>query len=116
MGKRMRMTLPKKEKDLQKVVEEVMEREEHHAHHHHHHHVEGLDEVLHTIDVLMDTMNTRITDVEEKMEVLRAEIVSLYKLFAAIVDALASENQDERREALKKARDILASSLYGRQA
>ncbi len=110
MGKRMRMTLPKKEEDLQKVVEEV--EETHHAHHHHHHeHVEGLDEVLHTIDVLMDVMNTRITDLEEKAEFLREEIINLYKLFGAVIEALASPDEKRRELALNKAYEILSKSL-----
>lgn len=110
MGKRMRMTLPKKEEDLQKVVEEV--EEIHHDHHHHHHeHVEGLDEILHTIDVLMDVMNTRITDLEEKVEFLRDEIINLYKLFGAIVEAIASQNEEERKAAISKAYEILSKSL-----
>lgn len=111
MGRRMRMTLPKKEEDLQKVVEEVMESQHEHHHHHHHHHSEGLDEILHTIDVLMDTMNTRITDLEEKTEILRGEITRLYKLFAAVVEALASDSEEGRARALEEARKILAEGL-----
>ena len=111
MGRRMRMTLPKKEEDLQKVVEEVMEAQHEHHHHHHHHHAEGLDEILHTIDVLMDTMNSRITDLEEKTEILRGEITRLYKLFAAIVEALASNTEEERVKALEEARKILMEGM-----
>ena len=110
MGRRMRMTLPKKEEDLQKVVEEVME-SQHEHHHHHHHHAEGLDEILHTLDVLMDTMNTRLSDLEEKTEILRGEIVNLYKLFAAVVEALAAESKEEKAKALAAAREILEKSL-----
>ncbi|WP_236698159.1 hypothetical protein [Pyrodictium occultum] len=104
------MTLPKKEADLQKVVEEVAET--HHEHeHHHHHHAEGLDELLHTIDVLMDTMNTRISDLEEKTDKLRGEVANLYRLFAAVVDALAAGSEEERKKALERAVEILRSSL-----
>ena len=116
MGKRMRMTLPKKEEDLQKVVEEVMEthHEHHHEHeHHHHHHAEGLDEILHTIDVLMDTMNTRITDLEEKTEKLRDEVITLYKVFAAVVKALAAETPEERKTALLEAKELIEKRLAG---
>ncbi len=110
MGKRMRMTLPKKEEDLQKVVEEVMEQQAH-EHHHHHHHAEGLDEILHTIDVLIDTMNTRITDVEEKVEKLREEVINLYRLFAQVVKAIASETVEEKRAALVEARKLIEKGL-----
>ncbi len=116
MGKRMRMTLPKKEEDLQKVVEEVMETHHEHGHeheHHHHHHAEGLDEILHTIDVLMDTMNSRIADLEEKSEKLREEVVTLYKLFAAVVRALAAESDVERKTALLEAKKLLEQGLGG---
>ncbi len=111
MGKRMRMTLPKKEEDLQKVVEEVMEQQAHEHHHHHHHHVEGLDEILHTIDVLIDTMNTRITDVEEKVEKLREEVINLYRLFAQVVKVVASETVEEKRTALAEARKLIEKGL-----
>lgn len=110
MGKRMRMTLPKKEEDLQKVVEEVQETHDHH-HHHHHEHVEGLDEILHTIDVLMDVMNTRISDLEEKVEFLRDELLNLYRLFGAIVEALAAETPEAKKTALSKAYEILSKSV-----
>jgi len=114
MGKRMRMTLPKKEEDLQKVVEEVMESHEHeHHHHHHHHHAEGLDEILHTIDVLMDTMNTRLSDLEEKSEKLREEIINLYMVFSELVRAVAAQEEKEKAEALAKARSIIEKSLKG---
>jgi hypothetical protein len=104
------MTLPKKEEDLQKVVEEVMETQHDH-HHHHHHHAESLDDILHTIDVLMDTMNTRLVDLEEKTELIRKEIVNLYKLFGLVVEALAAENQDAKLKAIAEAKRILEESL-----
>ena len=108
MGKRMRMTLPKKEEDLQKVVEEVMETQHDH---HHHHHAEDLDDILHTIDVLMDTMNTRLVDLEEKTELIRKEIANLYKLFGLVVEALAAEDQDAKFKAIAEAKRILEESL-----
>ncbi|ABM81102.1 hypothetical protein [Hyperthermus butylicus] len=110
MGKRMRMTLPKKEEDLQKVVEEVSELHNHH-HHHHHHEIEGLDEILHTIDVLMDTMNTRLSDLEEKIGKLREEIINLYKLFGLLVEAMAAEDDSHRKQVLTKAVEILKTSI-----
>ncbi len=110
MGKRMRMTLPKKEEDLQKVVEEVMETQHDH-HHHHHHHAESLDDILHTIDVLMDTMNTRLVDLEEKTELIRKEIVNLYKLFGLVVEALVADNQNAKLKAIAEAKRILEESL-----
>ena len=112
MGRRMRMTLPKKEDDLQKVVEEVAEAQHDHEHHHHHHHgVKGIEEILHTVDVLMDTMNTRISDLEEKTSKLQNEVANLYRLFAALVEALAAGNEEQRRKALERAMNILEASL-----
>lgn len=111
MGKRMRMTLPKKEDDLQKVVEEVAEAQHDYEHHHHHHGVEGIEEILHTVDVLMDTMNTRISDLEEKTGKLRSEVENLYRLFAALVEALAAGNEEQKRKALERAMNILETSL-----
>jgi len=110
MGKRMRMTLPKKEEDLQKVVEEVEELHVH-EHHHHHHEVEGLDEILHTIDVLMDTMNTRLSDLEEKVDKLREEIVNLYKLFGLLAEAIIVEDAEQRRQVIAKAVEILKTGI-----
>jgi len=109
----MRMTLPKKEEDLQKVVEEVMESHGHdHDHHHHHHHHGGeLDEILRTIDVLIDTMNTRVTDLEEKFEKIREEIINLYLLFGEIVKAMAARTEDEKAAALRRAREIIEKGL-----
>jgi hypothetical protein len=116
MGKRMRMTLPKKEEDLQKVVEEVMETHHEHEHHHHHHHAEGLDEILHTIDVLIDTMNSRISELEEKSEKLREEVVNLYLLFGEVVKVLAAKNEEEKLAALRRAKEIIAKGLAGFKA
>jgi hypothetical protein len=110
MGKRMRMTLPKKEEDLQKVVEEVEEIHGH-EHHHHHHEVEGLDEILHTIDVLMDTMNTRLSDLEEKVDKLREEVVNLYKLFGLLAEAIMIDNVEQRKQVIAKAVEILKTGI-----
>ena len=110
MGKRMRMTLPKKEEDLQKVVEEVMETQ--HEHHHHHHHaVEGIDEILHTIDVLMDTMNTRVVDVEERTEILHKEVITLYKLFSLLTEAIAIEDRKKRNKILEQIKNTLIATI-----
>jgi hypothetical protein len=108
MGRKMRMTLPKKEQDLEKVVEEVQS-VEHEHHHHHHHHEEGLDELLHTIDVLLDTMNSRITDLEEKMELLRNEIKTIYKLLSLAVKGIVAESSTEKEKILNEMVSLLES-------
>ncbi len=111
MGKRMRMTLPKKEEDLQKVVEEVMELhpEMAHEHEHEHLHAHDIDELMHTIDVLMDTVNSRLSDLEEKVDKLYEEVVSLYKLFSVVVRALAA-GDGERVKLLEEAKKLLAEA------
>ena len=110
MPKKMRMTLPKKEEDLQKVVEEVMETHPD-MHHHEHEHVHELDDILHTIDVLMDAMNTRLIELEEKANTLYHEVLDLYRLFAIVVKALASETLEERRKILLEADTILSEKI-----
>ena len=109
MGKRMRMTLPKKEEDLQKVVEEVMELHPEMAHEHEHAHAHDVDELMHTIDVLMDTVNTRLTDLEEKVDKLYEEVVTLYKLFTVLVKAMLLP-EPERVKAIEEAKKILETS------
>lgn len=106
----MRMTLPKKEEDLQKVVEEVMETHPD-MHYHEHEHVHELDDILHTIDVLMDAMNTRLTELEEKTNTLYHEVLDLYRLFAIVVKAAATETVEEKRKALEEANAILSEKL-----
>ena len=107
MPKKMRMTLPKKEKDIEKVVEEVQELHPELAHEHEHAHVHELDELLHVIDVLMDTVNTRLSDLEEKTEKLRSEITDLYRLLAVVMKALVVDDANERVKILGEALNIL---------
>ena len=104
------MTLPKKEEDLQKVVEEVMETHPD-MHHHEHEHVHELDDILHTIDVLMDAMNTRLTELEEKTNTLYHEVLDLYKLFAIVVKAAVAETAEEKRKVLEEANAFLSEKL-----
>lgn len=115
MGRKMRMTLPKKEQDLEKVVKEVQS-VEHEHHHHHHHHEEGLDELLHTIDVLLDTMNSRITDLEEKMEFLRDEVKLVYKLLSLAVKGIVAESSTEKEKILNEMVALLESGSKTKKA
>ncbi len=108
----MRMTLPKREEDLQKVVQEVMELhpELAHEHGHEHHHTHDVDELVHTIDVLMDTVNTRLSELEDKVTRLAQETATLYRLVGVLAEALAAEG-DERRRKLEEAVRLLRESL-----
>jgi len=105
--RRMRMTLPKKESDLEKVVEEVMETHPELEHEHHHHHHEDLDELLHVIDTLMDIMNTRLRDLEERCGSLAEDVKTLYKLMGALFTAIYAKSEEEKMGALKEAVKVL---------
>ena len=106
------MTLPKKEEDLQRVVEEVAESHPEMVHeHHHHHHAHDIDELLHTIDVLLDAMNTRIADLEEKTTILYKAVRELYKLFPLLVKIQLTENEREKRQVIEEIERLLSKSF-----
>ncbi len=105
--KRMRMTLPKKESDLEKVVEEVMELHPEMAHEHGHHHHHEMDELLHVVDTLVDIMNSRLRDVEERCDSLAQDVKTLYKLMGALFTAVYAKSEEEKRKALEEAVKII---------
>ena len=111
MGKRkgMRMTLPKKEKDLEKVVEEVMEThpEMAHEHEHHHHHELGLDELLGAIEVVLDSLSTRLKRLEDRVKDLTEDVKTLYLLNAKLYEAYLSEDPERRKRAVAEAAAML---------
>ncbi len=103
--KKMRMTLPKKQEDIRNIMEEVSI--EHGEHHHHHHHTGGIDEVMRVVDVLLSAMDTRIAEVEEKIDILRKEVVKLYQLLSVLVKSMSINDEEERVSVLKKAIEII---------
>ncbi|AEM38728.1 hypothetical protein Pyrfu_0859 [Pyrolobus fumarii 1A] len=112
--KKMRMTLPKKESDLEKVVEEVMElhpemahEHEHEHHHHHHHHHHDIDELLHVVDTLIDIMNSRVHNLEERCSLIVEDVKLLYKLVGTLFAAIYARSEEEKRKALEEAIKIL---------
>ncbi len=102
--KRMRMTLPKKKEDLEKVVEEV---EATHPEHHHHHHEEELEEFLAAFEYLLDSLNANVKVLESTVKEHTMEIARIYKILAKLVEACFSEDDERKRKALLEALDVL---------
>lgn len=103
--KKMRMTMPKKQEDLEKVVEEVMEIHPEMAHEHEH--VHGLEDVLSAVEVIIDSFNTRLREVERRMEDLAAEVATLYNLNAKLFEVILTSDPERRKQALREAIEIL---------
>ncbi len=103
--RRSRMTLPKSRSDLEKITEEVQQMHEE-EHHHHHHHGE-IDEALLVIELLLDSLNATVNTLQTRVKQNGLEIARIYKILSYIIEALASENEEEKVEALRKARAIL---------
>ena len=102
-----RMTLPKKESDLEKVVEEVMETHPELAHEHEHHHHHELDELMHVVDTLLDIMNSRLRGVEERCASLAEDVKRLYKLVGLMFEAVYAKSDEEKRRVLEEALAVL---------
>jgi G3E family GTPase len=102
------MTLPKKREDLEKIMDEVMETHEHHEHHHHHHHhEEGVEELLTVFELLIDSLNANVKNLESQVQMQAAEIVRLYKVLAKIVEACFSSDETTKRRALEEALSLV---------
>lgn len=104
--RRSRMTLPKSRSDLEKITEEVQQMHEEEHHHHHHHHGE-IDEALLVIELLLDSLNATVNTLQTRVKQNGLEIARIYKILSYIIEALASENEEKKLEALRKARAIL---------
>ena len=105
------MTLPKKKEDLEKIVDEVMETHAHeHEHHHHHHHGGELEDLLTVFELLIDSLNANVKNLESQVSMQAAEIVRLYKILAKVVEACFSEDGSRKREALSEALKLLKSA------
>ena len=109
---KLRMTMPKKEEDIEKVMEEVMEThpemaEEHHHHHHHHHHDDELIIVLNSLVDGMNHFNAHLKQIEEKVTQLEKALTFMAKMNAIVYKALLAENPAYKREALRDLESLL---------
>ncbi len=105
---RKRMTLPKKKEDIEKVVEEIEEREPHDHHHHHHTHGD-LDEIIAIVELLIDSLNVKMKELEDKVKLQSNEIVRIYRVLALILRYLSSEEKEEKDKLIAQAISILES-------
>jgi len=102
MGRR--MTLPKDEKSMEKIQEEIG------AHHHHHHeHMELGDVLIYILETLSD-LKDRTKMCEQNVNDLQKDIRTLYKVVVFILKALLSEGKD-RDEALEEALQALERKI-----
>ncbi|GAB6148344.1 hypothetical protein [Stetteria hydrogenophila] len=99
------MTLPKKKEDLEKIVEEV--EESHGGHGHHHHHAADFDELLTVFELLIDSLNASVKNLESQVKVQAAETARLYRVLAKIVEACFSKDEASKRRALMEAISIM---------
>jgi len=97
------MSFPKKREDVEKVVEEVESRHEHEGHHHHHHHHEGFEEIVANLQLLVESLNARLSSLESRVSSQGLEVARLYKVLSHLVEALMASSEEEKREALIKA-------------
>ncbi len=104
--RKMRMTLPKKQEDIQNIVEEISATHTHTDHHHHHHAGEA-NEIMKVIDIFISAMDTRMTELEEKIDILRKEMIKLYQLFSILVKSMSAKNEDDKISLLKKAVELV---------
>ncbi len=107
-GRKKRMTLPKKQQDIEKVVQEIEGREG--GEHHHHHHSHGdLDEIIAIVELLIDSLNVKMKELEDRVKLQSNEITRLYRVLALILRYLATDSESEKREIMKNAEKLLES-------
>ncbi|MCE4615340.1 MAG: hypothetical protein F7B60_07430 [Desulfurococcales archaeon] len=104
--KKKRMTLPKKQQDIEKVVKEIEERERHE----HHHHAHGeLDEIIAIVELLIDSLNVKMKDVEDKLRLQGNEITRIYRILSILVKYFALDDEESKKALIKEAESILES-------
>ena len=81
------------------------ERHKGEEHHHHHHH--GVEDVILAIQMLLDSLASKVEALEAKISDRDRETARLYKVLAYIVEALTADNEEERRRSLLEAQRIL---------
>jgi len=96
------MSFPKKREDVEKIVEEVESRHRHEEHHHHHHH-EGFEEIVANLQLLVESLNAKLSSLESRVLSQGLEVARLYKVLSHLVEALMASSEEERKEALIKA-------------
>ena len=101
MGKKMRMTLPKRKEDIEKVVSEVMEHRPEIVRNHHHKH--DIHDLMCTIDVLFDVAHTRLSYVESDVKLLAKHVALIYKLLLLLAKGVVLEDREEREEVIEEA-------------
>jgi len=106
--RKMRMTLPKKREDLEKVMEEV--EATHPEHHHHHHHHEDLGDFLAAFEYLLDSLSANVKVLESTVKNHSFEIAKIYKVLSKIVEACFSEDKERRKYALLEAIKLLGAA------
>ncbi len=103
--------MPKKKEDLEKIVEEVEASHPHeHGHEHHHHHHGDVDEVLTVMELLIDSLNATVKNLETRLNQQSREIARIYRILAYIVESLAYNDNSKKAAALKKALDAIDSA------
>jgi len=106
-GRKKRMTLPKKQQDIEKVVQEIEEREG--GEHHHHHSHSDLDEIIAIVELLIDSLNVKMKELEDRVKLQSNEITRLYRVLALILRYLATDSESEKREIMRNAEKLLES-------
>ena len=98
------MTLPKKSEDVQRIAREVEERmESEHGHHHHHHSHE--DTAI--LELLIDSLNAKVGNLEKSVNDLMGEIGRIYKVLAYMVKLNLAKDELERNKILKEILKII---------
>lgn len=106
MGKKMRITLPKREEDIEKIMNEVLERHPEMAHEHHHRE-HDVQDLVNTIEVLFDVAHTRLSYVENDVKLLAKHTALLYKLVLLLAKGLVAEDREEKRKTLEEIVSLL---------
>ena len=106
-GRKKRMTLPKKQQDIEKVVQEIEEREG--GEHHHHHSHGDIDEIIAIVELLIDSLNVKMKELDDKVRLQSNEITRLYRILALILKYLASDSESEKKEIIRNATKLLES-------
>ncbi|MCX8195466.1 MAG: hypothetical protein N3F67_00040 [Acidilobaceae archaeon] len=93
-----RIGFPKRAEDIEKLMEEISEHEHEEHHHHHHHHEEGGE-----LRMIVDSLGAKVSLLEERLSSQGLEVARLYRVIAHLVEALATESEEERKRALREA-------------
>jgi len=104
-----RMSFPKSEDDLRKIVEEISQQEEEEYEHHHHHH-EHLDELVIAVNALIDAVNTlseKISRLENRVRSLEKQSLAVAKLQGLALKLQISGGDVKKEEILSELTKII---------